>query len=102
MSSWESIPNNKKESIVKSLYRFDRVQSRKRKFSEKKHQERNFFTTKTKNDLRYLHLSFRFGMEELKNMLINLVLDNILEGVQQLLGGLPSKGHRRSPNDFNA
>ena len=30
MSSWESIPNNKKESIVKSLYRFDRVQSRKR------------------------------------------------------------------------
>ena len=27
-------------------------------------------------------------MEELKNMLINLVLDNILEGVQQLLGGV--------------
>ena len=30
MSSWESIPNNKKESIVKSLYRFDRIQKRKK------------------------------------------------------------------------
>ncbi len=34
MSSWESIPNNKKESIVKSLYRFDRVQYRKRKIKK--------------------------------------------------------------------
>jgi len=34
MSSWESISNNKKESIVKSLYRFDRVQSRKRKIKK--------------------------------------------------------------------
>ena len=41
-----------------------------------------------KTDLSYLHLGFRFRMEELKNMLINLVLDNILEGVQQLLGGI--------------
>ena len=31
MAVWESLPNNKKESIVKSLYRFDRIQKRKRK-----------------------------------------------------------------------
>ena len=30
MSSWEIIPNNKKESIVKYLYRFDRIQKRKK------------------------------------------------------------------------
>ena len=34
MSSWESIPNNKKESIVKSLYRFDRIQKRKSKIKK--------------------------------------------------------------------
>ena len=41
MSSWESIPNNKKESIVKSLYRFDRVQSRKRKIKKPKTEQKS-------------------------------------------------------------
>jgi len=34
MSVWENIPECKKESIIKSLHRFDRVQSRKRKIKK--------------------------------------------------------------------
>jgi hypothetical protein len=34
MAVWENIPECKRDSIIKSLYRFDRIQSRKRKIKK--------------------------------------------------------------------